>query len=165
MSKSKTNNRQPLTINKIVSGGQTGADRAAFDFALEKGIEIGGFVPKGRRAEDGRISDKYPNLTETSNKNYAERTELNIINSDATLILSHGKLKGGSLLTRRLAKRHKMAFLHIDFSEFDICSAVLHTKDFLHLIECKILNIAGSRASGDAEIYKKTKKFLTKLFD
>ncbi len=122
-------------------------------------------MPQGRRAEDGGIPDKYPNLIETEKRNYAERTELNIINSDATMIFSHGKLKGGSLLTRRLAKRHRKPFLHIDFSEFDSRSAVADARDFLNSNEVKTLNIAGSRASGDEKIYQKTKKFLTNLFD
>jgi predicted Rossmann fold nucleotide-binding protein DprA/Smf involved in DNA uptake len=152
-------------INQIISGGQTGADRAAFDFALENGIEMGGFVPLGRRAEDGPIADKYPNLVETATRNYQERTELNIINSDATIILSHGKLKGGSRLTRRLAKRHKKPFLHIDFSEHTLRTAGFKAQDFLRSIDGKTLNIAGPRASGDEHIYQKTKDFLTLLFD
>lgn len=152
-------------INKIISGGQTGADRAAFDFALENGIEMGGFVPKGRIAEDGIISDKYPNLVETETSNYAERTEQNIINSDATIILSHGDLIGGSLLTKEFAQRHKKSFLFIDFDEFDLQTASEIGKEFLKFTKCKILNIAGSRASQDKEIYQKTKKFLSLLFD
>lgn len=152
------------TINKIISGGQTGADRAAFDFALENDLQMGGFVPKGRRAQDGRIPAKYPNLIETSGRNYAERTELNIINSDATIILSHGKLTGGSLLTRKLAKKHHKPFLHIDLADFDLKEVSAKAQGFLALTECKILNIAGSRASGDKEIYQKTKEFLTNLF-
>src|SRR5688572_30647391 len=103
-------------IRKIISGGQTGADRGAFDFALENGFEIGGFVPKDRLAEDGRISEKYPNLIETETENPAERTELNVKSADATLILSHGELKGGSLLTLKFAEKYKKPFLHIDFS-------------------------------------------------
>ena len=75
-----------IKISKIISGGQTGADRAAMDFALENKIEIGGFVPKNRLAEDGRISEKYLNLVETETEDYAERTELNVKNSDATLL-------------------------------------------------------------------------------
>ena len=154
-----------MKVNKIISGGQTGADRAALDFALEKKIESGGFVPKDRRAEDGRISDKYPNLIETETRNYAERTELNILEADATIILSHGELTGGSLLTRELAENHKKPFLHIDFLETDSLSASLKAKSFLESNDCEVLNIAGSRASGDTEIYAKTKEFLTFLFE
>jgi len=66
-------------INRIISGGQTGVDRAAFDFALENNIAVGGFIPKNRRAEDGAISLKYPNLCETETEDYERRTELNVV--------------------------------------------------------------------------------------
>lgn len=155
---------QHIKLRKIVSGGQSGVDRAAFDFALEAGIEIGGFVPKNRLAEDGRISAKYANLIETQTENPAERTELNLINSDATLILSHGAPVGGSQATKEFAEKHHKPFLHVDFSSLTIDEAVIKTTEWLDSIECKTLNIAGSRASEDREIYEKTKVFLEKLF-
>ncbi|HEY0460180.1 MAG TPA: putative molybdenum carrier protein [Pyrinomonadaceae bacterium] len=151
-------------IKTIISGGQTGADRAAFDFALENGIETSGFVPRGRRAEDGRISADYPNLTETATRNYAERTELNVQNSDVTLIVSHGKLAGGSRLTKNFAAKHEKPFLHVDFLELTIEEAVEKTRKWLAGVNCKRLNVAGPRASTDAKIYKKTKRFLAELF-
>lgn len=151
-------------IKTIVSGGQTGADRAAFDFALENGIEIGGFVPKGRRAEDGKISANYPNLIETVTRNYMERTELNVQNSDATLIVSHDRLTSGSLLTKKFAEKHQKPFLHIDLLKLTIEESAEKARKWLILIKCKTLNIAGSRASTDAEIYEKTKRFLAALF-
>lgn len=151
-------------VKKIISGGQTGVDRAAFDFALKNQIEIGGFVPKGRRAEDGTISESYPNLIETATRNYAERTELNVQNSDATLILSHGKLTGGSLLTKKFAEKHQKPFLHIDFTESDIKQAAKTTRKWLVSAKCRKLNIAGSRASTDTKIYGTTLEFLTELF-
>ncbi|HEX8367127.1 MAG TPA: putative molybdenum carrier protein [Pyrinomonadaceae bacterium] len=151
-------------IRKIIAGGQTGADRAAFDFALENGIEIGGFVPKNRAAEDGRVSEKYPNLIETETENPAERTELNVISSDATLIFSHGELKGGSKLTKEFAEKYRKPFLHVDFSEPTIKRAIEKTKIRLGSIACESLNVAGARASEDAEIYGKVKEFLRGLF-
>ena len=151
-------------IKTIISGGQTGADRAAFDFALENGIGIGGFVPKGRRAEDGKISASYPNLIEMAKRNYAERTELNVKNSDATLIVSHNKLTGGSLLTKKFAEKHQKPFLHIDFLDASLEESAAKTGKWLASINCKRLNIAGSRASTDPAIYEKTKRFLAELF-
>ena len=151
-------------IRKIISGGQTGADRAAFDFALEKGIEISGFVPKNRMAEDGEISAKYPNLLETRAKNPVRRTELNARYSDATLILSHGNLTGGSKKTLQLAEKWNKPFLHIDFDEMNLDEAVLQTKKWLESINCQELNVAGARASKDSQIYEKTRLFLEKLF-
>jgi len=152
-------------IQKIISGGQTGADRAALDFALANEIETGGFVPKNRGAEDGRIAEKYVNLIETESENPAKRTELNVKNSDATVIVSHGKLIGGSLLTKELAEKHQKPFLHIDFSVTTIERAIAETLKWLDSIDCQILNIAGSRASENAEIYAKTRGFLKELFN
>lgn len=151
-------------IGRIISGGQTGADRAAFDFALENKIEIGGFIPKNRHAEDGKISEKYPNLQETASENPSERTELNVKNSDATLILSHGALAGGSRLTKKFAEKHRKPFLHIDFSSLKMDEAVEKANKWLDSIICENLNIAGARASEDALIYEKTRVFLEKIF-
>ncbi|HEX8737502.1 MAG TPA: putative molybdenum carrier protein [Pyrinomonadaceae bacterium] len=150
-----------MKIRRIISGGQTGADRAAFDFALESGIESGGFVPKNRAAEDGRIDEKYPNLIETETENPAERTRLNVISADATLIFSHGELQGGSRLTKEFAEKYRKPFLHVDFSALTIQQAVEKTKIWLDSISGECLNIAGARASEDAEIYGKTKEFLS----
>ena len=86
----------------IVSGGQTGADRAALDFAIAHGIEHGGWCPLGRRAEDGPLDAKY-RLVETEREGYRARTVRNVRDSDATLILNLGDLEGGSLETMRIA--------------------------------------------------------------
>ena len=151
-------------LQKIISGGQTGADRAALDFALASDFETGGWIPKNRLAEDGRISEKYKNLQETETENPAERTELNVKDSDATLMFSHGELIGGSLQTKRFAEDYKKPFLHIDFSALPFEAAIDKTKNWLASIDCKKLNVAGSRSSEDAEIYAKTRAFLEKLF-
>src|SRR6516162_5915243 len=101
-------------ISKVVSGGQTGVDRAALDIALELGVPCGGWCPKGRLAEDGVIPDRCP-LTETPTKRYPQRTEWNVRDSDATLILAAGKPTVGTKLTvevcRRLGKPHLVVVL------------------------------------------------------
>lgn len=153
-----------IKIRKIISGGQTGADRAAFDFALETGIEIGGFIPKGRRAEDGKIDAKYHNLVETATKNYSERTRLNVLNADATLIFSHGKLTKGSLLTKKYIEKYKKPFRHIDFTHSNFLELLEETLKWIVLNNFETINIAGARASNDHEIYSKTLNFLMKLF-
>ncbi len=88
-------------IKKIISGGQTGADRAALDVALKLGISHGGWIPKGRKAEDGPLPDKYQ-LREMPTGSYPKRTEQNVLDSDGTLIIARGKLTGGSDLTRKM---------------------------------------------------------------
>ena len=90
-------------LDKIISGGQTGADRAALDWAIEHSISHGGWCPKGRMAENGKIDSRYQ-LEETPSQDYAQRTQWNVRDSDATLIFSIGQnLLGGSLLTKNFA--------------------------------------------------------------
>jgi len=92
-------------IERIVSGGQTGADQAALDVALELGIPHGGWVPKGRKTERGPLPKKY-HLQEMPTDSYPKRTEQNVMDSDGTLIISHGELSGGSEFTRKMAEKH-----------------------------------------------------------
>jgi hypothetical protein len=153
-----------MRVRKIISGGQTGADRAALDFALENNFETGGWIPRNRSAEDGQIPEKYPNLCETETENPAERTELNVQDSDATLIFSHGDLKAGSKLTLEMCDKHAKPHLHIDFAKTDFSQAVKKAQQFIIFSNCRTLNIAGARASEDPRIYEKVKDFLEKLF-
>ncbi len=101
-----------MRIRKIISGGQTGADRAALDFALENNIETGGWIPKNRQAEDGRISEKYPDLRETETENPTERTELNVTDADATLIFSHGARRRFKIHSGNVRQTRKAAAAH-----------------------------------------------------
>src|SRR6516225_6913367 len=102
-----------MTIAKIISGGQTGVDRAALDVALELGIPCGGWCPKGRRAEDGPIPQRYP-LQETGSKEYPVRTAKNVRQADGTLILTRGPSDRGTALSVRLAGKHKKPCLCVD---------------------------------------------------
>ena len=105
--------RSNRLIQKIISGGQTGADRAALDFAIEHGIPHGGWCPKGRLAEDGMIDQRYQ-LKETSTSNYPERTEKNIQDSDGTVIFTMtGKLTGGSKKTAEFSVEHQKPWIHL----------------------------------------------------
>lgn len=99
-------------ITKIISGGQTGADQAALDFAIENDILHGGWIPKGRKTEDGVLSEKY-RLEEMPTASYPKRTEKNILDSDGTIIFSCGKLTGGSALTWKLAKQHDKPWVRL----------------------------------------------------
>src|SRR5688572_80983 len=100
-------------LNKIISGGQTGADQAALDFALEHGIPHGGWCPKGRLSEDGCIPEKYQ-LREMPTDAYPARTEKNVLDSDGTVIISISpRLSRGSLLTLKKAQEHGKPVLHL----------------------------------------------------
>jgi len=139
-------------IKKIISGGQTGADRAALDAAIELGIQHGGWVPKGRIAEDGPLADKYQ-LQEMVTSSYPARAEQNVIDSDATLIISHGELTGGSAYTRKMAMKHGKPWFHADLNKLPTFQAAIIIVDWISKNRIEALNIAGSRASKDPSIY------------
>ena len=152
-------------VRKIISGGQTVVDRAALDFARFTDIAYGGFVPKGRLAEDGRIPDRYQCLTETetATDDPQERTRLNVSSSDATLILSHGSLSGGSRLTRDIADGLGKPVLHVDFRSSSQSKAIDDVSAWLSSANPEVLNIAGPRASEGGAIYETALAFLLKL--
>lgn len=101
-------------IKKIISGGQTGADIAGIDAAIETNFPYGGWLPKSRLTEKGSLSEKYSHFKTMTRGGYPARTKQNIIDSDATLIFTHGKLTGGSLLTKKAALKLKKPVLHIN---------------------------------------------------
>ncbi len=140
-------------IKKIISGGQTGADRAALDTAIKFNIDHGGWVPKGRRAEDGILPDKY-RLKEMPTDSYPRRTEKNIWDSHATLIVVHGDLTSGSLLTKRLAQKLERPCCHINLLDIDEFEAAIVVHAFITDYRVEVLNVAGPRASHDPDIYR-----------
>lgn len=131
---------------KIVSGGQTGVDRAALDAAMEHGLDVGGWCPEGRLAEDGKIDEKYP-LTVLAGAGYAERTKQNVLDSDGTVILYFGSLQGGTALTAKYCKTMKKPHLLIDGETVDAKSAAEQIVDFIEYNDITVLNVAGPRAS------------------
>jgi hypothetical protein len=148
-------------VSKIVSGGQTGADRAALDFAIYHDIPHGGWCPKGRLAEDGVIERRYQ-LRETSTKNYPERTENNVQEADGTVIFTIApKLTGGSKKTAQLAAKHGKAWIHLQSRFRD---APIRLLNFIVEHRVKTLNVAGSRASKDPQIYNFVKQTLEEAF-
>ena len=151
-------------MKKIISGGQTGADQAGLDVAIEFDIPHGGAIPKGRMTETGKLPDKY-HLDELSTKSYPKRTEKNVVDSDGTVIFTHGPLTGGSLLTRKKALRFQKPVLHLDLRKIDIMKAAVILRDFLSDNNIDILNVAGSRASKDSNIYNKTVMVLKKSME
>jgi hypothetical protein len=141
---------------RIVSGGQTGVDRAALDVALELGMPCGGWCPRGRRAEDGPLAARYV-LSETPDEAYEQRTEWNVRDSDGTLILHRGLLRGGTALTLRLARRYQRPVLTVDLDDGAEPEAV---KDWLDRTAIRVLNVAGPRESGSPGIHEAARRFL-----
>ncbi len=154
--------RRPFfQIKKVISGGQTGVDRAALDAALESGLSCGGWCPQGRKAEDGPIDARYP-LRETSSTNYAVRTEKNVRDSDGTLVLTGlGRKSAGTALTIKLAQRHKKPYLVKDMLGRKDLEPV---KIWLEINRIHVLNVAGPRESETPGIYEKSFDFLKELF-
>ncbi len=145
---------------KVISGGQTGVDRGALDAAIELEIPHGGKCPHGRLAEDGRIPDFYQ-LEETQSRRYSLRTELNVIESDGTLILYYGKLKGGTDYTRRMAAKHRRPFLLYDFTSPPEMDAVIA---WMVDNQIETLNCAGPRESSCEGIGSLSRQLCREIF-
>lgn len=141
---------------KIISGAQTGVDRAALDAALALGLACGGTVPSGRLAEDGRVPERYP-VAECASSDYAVRTERNVLDADATLILCRGELSGGTRLTLELARRHVKPFAVVDLRT---AGAVARVRSFLEAARPSVLNVAGPRESNAPGIHAEVQRLL-----
>jgi hypothetical protein len=142
-----TDHKWTTTVRRVVSGGQTGADRGALDAAMALELDHGGWCPRGRRAEDGRIPARY-HLQETESRDYPVRTERNIVHSDATLIIGRGPLAGGSALTARLARARGKPYVYVDLDqERGIDQAAGTVRRWLEQHPAVVLNVAGPRAS------------------
>jgi hypothetical protein len=146
-------------IKKIVSGGQTGVDRAALDVAMKFNIPEGGWCPKGRRAEDGIIPHRYQ-LRETSSEDYSERTTLNVHDSDGTLIIVQGEPSGGTLLTINEAVRLKKPCLVFNLDKDQKLYLIF---DWIQEKKIEILNVAGPRESKKPGIYQSAYKLLEQI--
>ena len=139
-------------IDKIISGGQTGADRAALDFAIARHISYGGWLPSGRKTEDGALDPAYQ-LKEMPTKDYAKRTEQNVLDADGTVIVTHGFPVAGSALTLEFARRHNRPCLPIDLKETSLEKAAQSLVSWLRENSIRVLNVAGLRAGRDPVIY------------
>lgn len=145
-----------MDLQKIVSGGQTGVDRAALDAAMAHDVPVGGWCPKGRRAEDGAIPDTYP-LRETPSEKYAQRTAWNVRDSDGTLIIAPAPLEGGTALTREEAEEQGRPVLHVR-PEDPIPVPMIRAWGEEH--DVRVLNVAGPRASEGERIYESAYQIL-----
>ena len=140
----------------IVSGGQTGVDRAALDFAIEHNIPHDGWCPRGRLAEDGPLDECYQ-LRETPSRKYAQRTKWNVRDSDATVVFSAARqVQSGTALTIELAERLGKPWLHLareNFAAGEVTAdAAARLLAFLAEHDVRRLNVAGPRASQEPDI-------------
>jgi hypothetical protein len=152
--------QRKLSVERIISGGQTGVDRGALDAAISLEMPHGGWCPRGRLAEDGCIPTRYQ-LVETETAQYRERTELNVVDSDGTLILFRRVLRGGTELTRRLAVEYQKPHLMVDLAQPLDISVI---RQWLLTEAIRILNVAGPRESSSPGIAEESRKLLESLF-
>ena len=152
--------RQPI---KLISGGQTGVDRAALDVGLELGIETGGCCPEGRKAEDGIIPSKYP-LRELPGCGYQERTRQNVIDSDGTLIVFFSTLSGGTALTEQYCTELNKPHLLIDGDSISVPQTAEQLKSFINEYRIVSINVAGPRQSEAVDGYRYTQELLFHFF-
>jgi len=144
-----------------VSGGQTGADRAGLDVAMKIGLQVGGYCPKGRLAEDGTVPEHYP-LVEMTKGGYSARTERNVIESDGTLIFNIGKLSGGTKLTVECARKHNKPLLIIQLDAARPNMATL--TEWLDQNNIRVLNVAGPRESKTPGVHLQASRYLEEYF-
>lgn len=154
-------------VGKIISGGQTGVDRAALDAAIRLGIPHGGWVPRGRRAEDGKLHVRYQ-VQETGSHRLSLRTEWNVRDADATLIFTtNGKLTGGTARTAAFAYVHQKPWLHVNLGLLDHLprrALVIFLRGWVAHLKPSVLNVAGPRASKDPKIYRMVLRILFDVF-
>jgi len=144
---------------QVISGGQTGVDRAALDVARELGVPCGGWCPRGRRAEDGPIPESYP-LRETPSASYPERTAWNVRDSDGTLVVTRGRPRGGTALTVSLARR---AGKPVIVANLEGGANAAEIRAFLLEHRIRVLNVAGPRESEAPGIHDQAAALLGEL--
>lgn len=149
---------------KLISGGQTGVDRGALDAALASGFPCGGWCPRGRRAEDGAIPDRYP-VTEMTSANYLARTRRNVAESDATLILANGPLGGGTRATATHARKIGRPCLIVDLDDAESAETALRIVEWIEQSGIDILNVAGPRESAHPGIEERACRLVTVVLD
>jgi hypothetical protein len=151
-------------IRRLVSGGQTGVDRAALDVALDLGVPYSGWCPRGRGAEDGMIPEYY-SLTETPSSDYSQRTRWNVRDSDGTLILAWGEPTGGTPLTLEECREAGKPCLVIDLAHGgDLAQTVQAAREWIAAnLPGGVLNVAGPRASELSAVYGPAQAFLRNL--
>jgi len=149
-----------MKLRKIISGGQTGADQGALSACVQMGFPYGGWIPKGRRTEKGKVPARY-RMRQHWSRHYPPRTERNVVDSDCTVIFTYGKPSGGSLLTIDFAKQHHKPCLKVDLDKPED-AAVRRVVRWLkrRCPDNGVLNVAGSRRSKAPGLHMAVKRVI-----
>jgi hypothetical protein len=145
----------------VISGAQTGVDRGALEAAISAGFKIGGWVPAGRRAEDGQVPLRYP-MWEMPDRGYAARTRANVVEADATLILTRGVVNGGTYFTVAECERLEKPHLVVDLGQGE--TVAWNIQQWLDIYTPRILNVAGPRESKARGIQAEAQALLERVF-
>jgi predicted Rossmann fold nucleotide-binding protein DprA/Smf involved in DNA uptake len=140
-------------LRKIISGGQTGADQAGLDAAIDVGFPYGGYIPRSRKTEVGPLSVKYDKMIEIGSSDYRTRTMLNVSASDGTVVFTYGPPEGGSGLTLRLAFGRGKSVFHVDLNKKSPKQWMWEITTWIIEKDIEVLNVAGSRKSKASEIH------------
>ena len=152
-----------MKLRKIISGGQTGADQGALAACRQMGFPCGGWVPKGRRTEKGRVPARY-RMRQHWSREYPPRTERNVLDADGTVVFSFGPPEGGSQLTIELAQQHKKPWLALDLTQpHEAVADRLIRWIRRRLPDGAILNVAGSRRSKAPGIHMAVKRVVRRV--
>jgi hypothetical protein len=146
-------------FTKIISGGQTGAERAALNVAIKFNIPHSGWIPLGRNAEDGPISNKYQ-LSEMPITSYSKKTEQNVLHADGNLIVSHGSLSGSCSHTKKIAIKHGLPWYHVNLTKTSIFQSALLIFQWIEINKIRVLNVTGPKVSEESTIYEGVKNVL-----
>jgi hypothetical protein len=150
-------------VKKIISGGQTGVDQAALDAAIKLDISHGGWIPMGRKTDAGLLPSRY-RLRELPSGDWPLVIERNVMDSDGTLIISRGTLRGTSELSRKTAMQRKRPWLHVDLEKINAFEAARAIQAWTMKNSIDVLHVTGPRAGDDPEIYKVTTVLLEAAF-
>jgi len=154
-----------MKLRKIVSGGQTGADQGALAACVQRKFPYGGWVPKGRRSEKGRVPAKY-RMRQHWSRHYPPRTEKNVVESDGTVVFTFGPPDGGSRLTIDFARQHRKPWLAVDLTmSRDAAAAKVVRWVKRRLPDRAVLNVAGSRRSKAPGIHMAVKRVIREVLD
>jgi hypothetical protein len=150
-------------LKKIISGGHEGVEKAALDSAIALGIDYGGWTYKGRKAELTLLSDR-DKISETPDRSFENRIEMNVLEADGSVIFTHGKLTIGLKLVKEMAARHGHPCIHIDLTESPLNIAATTIRAWMIKNEIEIVYFTGQKDFSSSDIYSEVRGILEGIY-